>query len=271
MKENKKAINQTGKSKVLSKLTYPLLFFGLALFVIESAFLTVLINLPTSFTGHITIVSFMVLSFLITIVIVAFLVYTRPTHIMLRAQDHIKTEDLRIDHLLKVVMDFKNKRQFEAIDLSKLFPDLNPATPKQEDRKEFNEKILNEGISNDIIGFDVKELRKKAGIEGQKIMRDFTFLLGSSYIENNPHKAIAYGVLCMKLMDSIDEQIKIEWDKEADQEKKFKIAYSNSTPYITKFFSEMRPHFPEGYYDQDKVEKRIINPAIRSLKEKISL
>ena len=74
------------KESALAQLKYPLVFFGLALTVIEG---TLGITLATnSFSENVTllIISWMSIIFLSSIIIVAYLVYKVPSHIMLTAQ-----------------------------------------------------------------------------------------------------------------------------------------------------------------------------------------
>ena len=83
----------------LSQLKYPLVFFGLALLVVEAAFGAGLATSAKSVTLVIVLSSWMGVLFLISILVVAFLVYKVPTHIMLESQKDLKLEREEIDAL----------------------------------------------------------------------------------------------------------------------------------------------------------------------------
>jgi|SRR5215471_3167695 len=78
---------------VLSQLKYPLVFFGLALIVVETLF-GLALNQSSSQTATLVIVGCMTGLFLVAMVIVALLVWKVPTHIMLTAQVHAPTDVL---------------------------------------------------------------------------------------------------------------------------------------------------------------------------------
>ena len=77
------------KQSPLSLLKYPLVFFGMCVSVVEAGFGFALNN-STSEKMSIILSSWMGGLFLVTIFIVAFLVYKVPTHIMLESQKELK-------------------------------------------------------------------------------------------------------------------------------------------------------------------------------------
>src|SRR5262249_49616005 len=77
------------KESALSQLRFPLVFFGLALTVVESAFGFVLVQRTNSDHTVIVLAAWMGSLFALSILLVGFLTYARPTHIMLQAQPSI--------------------------------------------------------------------------------------------------------------------------------------------------------------------------------------
>jgi membrane protein implicated in regulation of membrane protease activity len=83
----------------LSQLKYPLVFFGLGLLVVEAAFGAALATSSGSVQLVIILSSWMGGLFLISILVVAFLVYKVPTHIMLESQKELNRERTEMIHL----------------------------------------------------------------------------------------------------------------------------------------------------------------------------
>lgn len=93
------------KQSPLSSLKYPLVFFGMALFIVESAFSFALKGSTSEKTSFI-LSSWMGGLFLIAILVVAFLVYKVPTHIMLESQKELKEDlDRELDSNYKKLED----------------------------------------------------------------------------------------------------------------------------------------------------------------------
>jgi len=90
--------NENIKS-ALGQLKYPLVFFGLALLVTESAFATGLWKNVESEKLTIILSSWMGGLFLVSIIVVAFLVYKVPTHIMLESQKDLQQDLSRLQNL----------------------------------------------------------------------------------------------------------------------------------------------------------------------------
>lgn len=80
------------RENVLAQLKYPLVFFGLALLLMEGIFSACLVAKSDSVLLLVVLVSWMSIMFLITILVVAFLVWKVPTHIMLQAQSRVDQE-----------------------------------------------------------------------------------------------------------------------------------------------------------------------------------
>lgn len=82
------------RSTILGQLKYPLVFFGLALLIVETTLGSVLALNELSETAILSVVAWMGILFLTTVGIVAFLVYKVPQHIMLTSQE--STEEIEL-------------------------------------------------------------------------------------------------------------------------------------------------------------------------------
>ena len=83
----------TKQDSILAQLKFPLVFFGLALLIVEAS-LSIALASYTAEQIKIYIVILMGFSFLLTITIVSFLVYKVPQHIMLGYQTELISHDL---------------------------------------------------------------------------------------------------------------------------------------------------------------------------------
>lgn len=129
------------RESILAQLRYPLVFFGLALLVVEAAFGVGLATNSTSTALTIVLSSWMGVLFLAAILVVAFLVYKVPTHIMLESQRQLRAEvealtDLRsrvsmaLRMLESVTADSLADPESFGSQISSVVTILN-ATPKQ--------------------------------------------------------------------------------------------------------------------------------------------
>lgn len=121
--DNKKPKN---RHTTLTQLKYPLSFFGLALLVVEGTFGGALIKGVGSPKTTIVMGALMTGLFLVSIIVVAFLVYKVPTHVMLLPQDHVENILERTSELSAM-----RKRLKEAAErISKLSEQL-PEDPEE--------------------------------------------------------------------------------------------------------------------------------------------
>jgi len=103
------------QESVLSQLKYPLVFFGLSLLIVEAAFSTALASNNNTNEIVFYLSSWMGGLFLVSILIVAFLVYKVPTHIMLESQKVVSksNKDLlalkdRLDRAADIISNSNN-------------------------------------------------------------------------------------------------------------------------------------------------------------------
>jgi len=87
------------RSGILEQLKYPLGFFGLSLLVVEGAFGAVLSINELSEKVILILSTWMGGLFLVSILVVAFLVYKVPKHIMLQSQEDLGQEIQNIEAL----------------------------------------------------------------------------------------------------------------------------------------------------------------------------
>ena len=92
-----------GGSSLLEPLKYPLVFFGLALLVVESAFAGGVVANSDSETLVVFLGSWMGALFLVSILVVAFLVYKVPEHIMLETQRRLRSDAGDLEELQRRV------------------------------------------------------------------------------------------------------------------------------------------------------------------------
>ena len=110
------------RESILAALKYPLVFYGLALLVVEVAFGAGLAANSDSVTLVIIISSWMGILFLVSILVVAFLVYQVPTHIMLESQEFVARDAQQLRAL---------KRQMEhTLSLLLQIPEAQGKDPK---------------------------------------------------------------------------------------------------------------------------------------------
>ncbi len=80
--------NKNNRESILAQLKYPLVFFGLALVAIETAFGVALKFNQENQLISIFIVNWMGFLFLVSVAIVGFITYKAPNHIMLSPQEN---------------------------------------------------------------------------------------------------------------------------------------------------------------------------------------
>jgi hypothetical protein len=110
------------KESALSQLKYPLVFFGLALIIVESAFGAGLALYSESDWAFIVLSSWMGGLFFSTIVIVAFLVYKVPEHVMLESQLDLRREAeaykvlrKRLNHAVSILQQDDDPKSFHSV------------------------------------------------------------------------------------------------------------------------------------------------------------